>query len=139
MAARDIYHNAVKTALTKNGWNITHDPLIIKWGLKDLYVDLGAEQLVAAEKAGQQIAVEIKSFVSPSEVEDLKNAIGAHILYHDILAHTDPDRVLYLAIRDTVFESIFEEPIGKVLLDNQRVRLLIFNAQREEIIRWIPS
>jgi hypothetical protein len=79
MSARDIYHNSVKNALVKDGWKITHDPLILKWGLKDLYVDLGAEQLVAAEKAGQKIAVEIKSFVSPSEVEDLKNALGQFV------------------------------------------------------------
>ena len=137
MGARDIYHDTVKAALAKDGWKITHDPLIIKWGLKDLFVDLGAEQLVAAEKANQQIAVEIKSFVGPSEVEDLKNALGAHILYHDILVHLEPNRILYLAVREAVFLAVFEEPIGKVLLDNGRVRLIIFDPQTEAIVKWI--
>ena len=139
MAARDIYHMTVRTALIKDGWTITHDPLIIKWGAKDLYVDLGAEHVVAAEKPGVKIAVEIKSFVSPSEVEDLKNALGAHILYHDILAHTEPDRTLYLAIRTAVFESLFTEPIGRILLNNQRVRLIVFDPYTEEVVQWIAQ
>lgn len=137
MAARDLYHNTVITALTKDGWRITDDPLVLKWGQKDLYIDLGAEELVAAEKSGWQIAVEVKSFIGPSEVEDLKNALGAHILYHDILAKTQPQRSLYLAIREEVYYALFEEPIGSILLENQRVQLVIFNPQEEVIVKWI--
>jgi hypothetical protein len=51
MAARDVYHNTVITALVKDGWRITDDPLVLKWGQKDLYIDIGAEELVAAESA----------------------------------------------------------------------------------------
>jgi hypothetical protein len=69
MPARNIYHDCVRNALVNDGWVITHDPLRLRWGGKDLYVDLGAEQLLAAEKAGRRIAVEIKSFVGPSDVE----------------------------------------------------------------------
>jgi hypothetical protein len=61
VAQRDIYHNTVITALVKDGWQITDDPFVLKWGQMDLYIDLGAEELVAAEKPGRQIAVEIKS------------------------------------------------------------------------------
>jgi len=138
MPAKDIYHDAVRNALIKDGWTITHDPLILKWGLKDLYVDLGAERLVAAEKEGRKIAVEIKSFVSQSEVEDLENAVGQFVLYHDILNRIEPDRVLYLAVREAIFTSVFEEPIGQVLLENQRVKLVVFDPQAEVIVKWIP-
>ncbi len=41
MPAKDLYHNTVITALEKDGWIITNDPLVIRWGKKDLYVDLG--------------------------------------------------------------------------------------------------
>lgn len=138
MPAKDIYHDAVRNALIKDGWTITHDPLILKWGLKDLYVDLGAERLVAAEKEGHKIAVEVKSFVSQSEVEDLENAVGQFVLYHDILNRTEPERMLYLAVREAVFASVFEEPIGQVLLENQRVKLVVFDPQAEVIVKWIP-
>ena len=138
MPAKDIYHDAVRNALIKDGWIITHDPLILKWGLKDLYVDLGAERLVAAEKEGHKIAVKVKSFVSPSEVEDLETAVGQFILYNDIMSRTEPERVLYLAVRTAVFTSVFEEPIGQILLENQRVKLVVFDPQAEVIVKWIP-
>jgi len=85
MLARDIYHNAVRNALEKDSWQITKDPFILKWGTRDLYIDLGAEKLIAAEKSGEKIAVEIKSFIDPSPVTDLENALGQYILYYDIL------------------------------------------------------
>ena len=59
MPAKDIFHNTVKNALQKDGWTITHDPLSIRFGKVELYVDLGAEKLIAAQKNGEQIAVEI--------------------------------------------------------------------------------
>lgn len=74
MPARDIYHDNVKNALTKDGWVITHDPLRLEWGGKDLFIDLGAEQLIAAQKAERKIAVEIKSFVGKSDIDDLEKA-----------------------------------------------------------------
>ena len=67
------------------GWTITHDPLVLKVGTKDLFVDLGAERLLAAEKEGQKIAVEVKSFSGASDVNNLERALGQFILYHDVL------------------------------------------------------
>ncbi len=66
MPVRDIYHDAVRRALIKDGWTITHDPLRLDWGGTDMYVDLGAERLLAAEKGEQRIAIEIKSFIGAS-------------------------------------------------------------------------
>ncbi len=48
--AKDIYHNQVKNALVKDGWHITHDPLFVQFGGVDVYVDLGAEKIIGAEK-----------------------------------------------------------------------------------------
>ena len=138
MPAKDIYHETVKNALIKDGWLITHDPLVLRWGTTDVYVDLGAEQLLAAEKRGQKIAVEIKSFVGRSDVDDLEKALGQYLLYHDILAQREPDRILYLAVHEDVWLGIFAEPIGKLLLDNQRIKLLVFDRRAEVLLRWIP-
>lgn len=138
MPARDRYHDQVKTALVKEGWTITHDPLRLHWGLKDMYVDLGAEQLLAAEKGTRKIAVEIKSFVGLSEMDDLEKAVGQYVVYHDVLLQVEPERALYLAINEETFVNLFEEPIGKLLLDNRRVRLLVFDPQTEVIRQWIP-
>jgi predicted RecB family endonuclease len=62
--AKDRFHQVVKTALTKDGWNVTHDPLKIKVGGVDMEIDLGAERLLAAERGNEKIAVEVKSFLA---------------------------------------------------------------------------
>ena len=137
MPAKDIYHDHIKNALIKDGWTITNDPYVIQWGRKDLFVDLGAEKLIAASQDGRKIAVEVKSFISPSPVSDLEKALGQYILYLDILARLDPDRTLYLAIRQDTFIEVFKDPIGEILLENKRLKLLIFDEVKEEIQQWI--
>lgn len=79
-------------------------------GKKNLYVDLGAEKLLAAEKEGRRIAVEVKSFVGKSEIEDLEKALGQFTLYRSIMEFDYPDRDLYLAVREVIFTELFEEP-----------------------------
>ncbi len=76
MPAKDFYHETVKKALIKDQWKITHDPLTLKLGKKDFYVDLGASNLLAAEKEARKIAVEIKSFTGRSDINDLEKALG---------------------------------------------------------------
>lgn len=70
MPAKDIYHNEVKNALIKDGWTITDDPYFIKYEDAELYADLAAEKPIAAERQGQKIVVEIKSFVGKSLMYD---------------------------------------------------------------------
>lgn len=137
MPARDRYHDHVKQALINDGWTITDDPLLLTIGEKVLFVDLGAQKLFAAEKAGRKIAVEIKSFISRSDVADLELALGQYTLYLDILARTEPDRTLFLAISQSVFKALFEAPIGLILLENQRLRLIVFDNEQEQILQWI--
>jgi hypothetical protein len=136
MPARDVYHQTVKQALIKDGWTITHDPLKLSWGGKDMYVDLGAERLLAAEKAGQKIAVEIKSFTSDSEMADLEQALGQYLVYHAVMAAREPDRVLYLAVPHDVWLNMFAEPLGQLLLQTYPVRLVSFDISTGEFVQW---
>ena len=103
----------------------------------DMYVDLGAEQLLAAEKGKRKIAVEVKSFTGASEMNDLEKAIGQYVVYHDVLAELEPDRILYMAVTEEILVELFEEPIGQLLLNNHRVRLIIFHPKLEVIVKWI--
>lgn len=138
MPAKDIYHDCVKNALLKDDWIITHDSFTLKWGKREMYIDLGAEKLLAAEKVDQKIAVEVKSFIGPSPVKDIRDTLGQFIWYNDILARTEPERVLYLAIRQAIFYNLFENDIGQILLENQRIRLIVFDPKTQGIIKWIP-
>lgn len=139
MPARDHLHELVRKALTSDGWTITHDPLRLRWGKKDVYADLGAERFVGAQKGSIRIAVEIKSFTGPSPIEALEKALGQFTLYHDILARVEPERDLYLAVSDRAYGDIFEDAIGELLLGNGRLKLLVFNTETEVIQRWTPG
>ena len=137
MPAKDIYYNTVRIALQKDGWTITNDPLTLEIGDRSLFVDLGAEKILAAEKEGRKIAVEVKSFVSASPVHDLEEAVGQYIVYEDILERSEPERIIYLAIRAEVYAQIFSEPIGQLLLEKKRFKLIVFDSLKETIVRWI--
>jgi len=139
MSAKDIYHDACVHALQKDGWTITHDPLTISVGKTDLLIDLGAERIVGAERNGERIAVEIKSFVKLSLIQDLKEAVGQFVLYEGALAESpkNTDRTLFLAIRDETYDAVFEEAVGQMLLRHTHLRLIVFDPITEVIIQWI--
>lgn len=133
--AKDIYHSTV-IALEKDGWTITDD-LTLAIGERSVYVDLGAEKLLTAEKQEQKIAVEIKSFLSRSPVEDLEVALGQYVLYKGIMTYREEKRQLYLAIRDDVYLDIFSEPIGRIFIENHQLNIIVFDPLAEEIVKWI--
>jgi hypothetical protein len=135
--AKDIYHYNVRTALEKDGWIITDDPLTLQFGSRSVFVDLGAKQLLAAERDGQRIAVEIKSFVGKSLVKDWENAIGQYILYLKIISKKEPDRALYLAITEEIYTSFFQEDIVQVVLEDRTIKLIVIDPIQEVITRWI--
>lgn len=54
----------VRTALEKEQWNVTDDPLRLDISGTKFEIDLVVEQLLAAERGKEKIAVEIKTFLS---------------------------------------------------------------------------
>ena len=98
MPAKDFYHDTVRVALLKDGWTITDDSLTLKIGNRSAAIDLSAEKLIAAEQGFEKIAVEVKSFIGASLINDLENARGQFFFYARVLAKKDPERRLYLAV-----------------------------------------
>ena len=137
MPAKDFYHDTVRIALEKDGWTITEDPLTLSIGSRSVYVDLGARKLLAANKGELQIAVEIKSFIGNSPVRELETALGQYLLYSQILEEQKSDRVLYLAISQTIYMDLFSEAIGEMIVRKNHLNLVIFNVQNKEITKWI--
>ena len=137
MPAYDIFHETVKRALIKDGWTITDDPLKIEWRKKKVYIDLGAERLLTANKSDQKIAIEVKSFVGKSDTVDLEAAIGQFALYEVLLKETRSDRTLYLAVHNIAYEAVFVKSFDALLLENGTVRLLVFDPDKEEVLQWI--
>jgi XisH protein len=137
MPARDIYHDAVKNALTKDGWVITADPYIIKYEDAELYADLAAENPIAAYRQGQKIVVEIKSFIGRSPMYDFHNALGQYIVYRNLLQLTEPEYKLYLAIDSVVYQEFFLRKSIQAILQENQLLLIVVNTNSEEIQLWI--
>jgi len=138
MSARDIYHDVVKTALQKDGWKITDDPLILTFIPKrQLKIDLGAERLIGAEKENQYIAVEIKTFLVPSTLSEFHTALGQFLNYRLALKLKQPHRQLFLAIPKEVHQSFFTEEFTLLSVAEYNLQIMVFDVQREEVLQWI--
>jgi len=135
--AKDFYHENFKKALIKDGWLITHDPYDIRIGRISFEIDIGAEKLIAAEKGVEKIAVEIKSFVGPSEVNELHKAIGQFIDYFVALSLHDPNRVLFLGIPEEAWNDFFQEIVVQKALEFINAKVIVFNPLNETITTWI--
>jgi hypothetical protein len=108
MSAKDAFHEVVKIALQKDGWQITDDPLSLSVGGVNVSIDLAAEKLIAATKEDQKIAVEVKSFLNKSSaISEFHTALGQFLNYKRALRRTEPERVLYLAVPQTTYETFF--------------------------------
>lgn len=136
VATLNFIHNAVKNALLKDGWIITADPYTIRYEEVILFADLAAERPIAAERSGRKIVVEVKSFISPSLIHDLKNALGQYSLYLGFLELTEPDRKLYLAISETIHTSLFSQKAIQMIVRRYQLPLLVVNVEAEEIVAW---
>lgn len=136
MAAKDRFHNAVKAALQKEGWKITDDPLYFRFGGVEVYIDLAAERLIAAEKNGEKIAVEIKSFLGASAISDFHKAVGQFINYRAVLKRKDPERILYLAVPQEAYDEFFELEFTQIIVQDYQLKLIVYKIKEEVIARW---
>lgn len=138
MSAKNIYHDAVITALQADGWTITHDPLTLPVGERNVYIDLGAERAAGTDRVGVVlIAVEAQSFISRSAVADLQQAAGQYIMYQSVLDSIEPDRKLFLAIPGKAYDGILSEELGRLTLTRVAARLLVFDPTSQRVVRWI--
>lgn len=136
--AKDVFHQQVKNALIKDGWNITHDPLTIRISeAVKLQIDLAAETTIAAERDSEKIAVEIKSFVGDSDISAFHTALGQYLNYCQALEEQEPDRIVYLAIPLETYQDFFQLPFIQRSLRRYQVKLVIYDPKLEEIKQWI--
>jgi hypothetical protein len=141
MPARDLYHHAVKAALIRDGWIVTHDPYRIEYGGKDIYIDLGAERetidvILGAERDTIRIAIEIKTFTGPSVLADLQQALGQYLLYRSWMRRTEPERLLYLAVDIETAMHVFDAAFGQIAADDAQIQMIVVDILTERIVAW---
>ena len=137
--AKDIYHNLVKKALeNEEGWTITPDPYYLSVGIgrRKVAGDFGAEKFIVAEKGIRKILVEIKSFITSSNINELHHSVGQYDFYSLLLEGQEPNRIPYLAMPKDAYEDLIREPIIQTYLDRHQVKLIIFDTQNPIIYTW---
>jgi hypothetical protein len=127
----------VKRALIKEGWTITHDPLHVDFGGVEFFIDLGAENLLGARKEGQEIAVEVKSFVGASSLSEFHTAVGQFVNYRLALSEVEPNRILYLAIPEDIHANLLQTRFGKLAIERHQLKIIVVDEEEERILVWI--
>jgi hypothetical protein len=92
---------------------------------------------IAAEGNQVEIAVEIKSFLSESQVTELERAVGQYGIYQELLQIQEADRELYLAVPLDAFKNIFSRQVGKIAIRKFDLKLIVFSFSEEEKLSWI--
>ena len=136
MARDDLFFEQFKAALLKDGWLITDSPLYLRVGRIGYEVDLGAEKLIAAEKGNEQIAVEVKSFQGPSDVNEFHRAMGQYNDYAAALDILEPERELFLAVPVEAWEDFFQEIAIQKALERTRASVIVYNPYTQSIVAW---
>ena len=121
----------------KEQWSITDDPLELEWEEVAVKIDLGAERLIAAERDQEKIAVEIKSFIGTSAINDFHTALGQFLNYRIMLEVKKPDRLLYLAVPLETYRTFFQSRFAQVVIERHQLHLLVYEPMTEEIVQWI--
>jgi hypothetical protein len=134
--AKDIYHDHVRKVLEADGWKITNDPMFLRAGGRKIYIDLAAEKVILAERETEKIAVEVKSFIGASPLNDLHEAVGQFLLYQEVLTEKDPKRILFIAMPKDAYIELADDFILR-MLQKHEIHLLIFDNLKPEIWQWI--
>ena len=100
-------------------------------------IDLAAEKLIAAERLGEKIAVEVKSFLEKSSaISEFHTALGQFINYRGALIRREPERVLYLAVPLISYQTFFQLDFPKEMIQENKVKMIVYDIEREEIVKW---
>ncbi len=125
--------------MIKDGWIITDDPYyIISPGL-NYPVDLGAEKIIGAMKDNKKIAVEVKNFLAESLSNEFHMALGQYLDYETGIEDQEPDREIYLAMPDVIWEKIQKFPLLIKNLNKYTVDMLIYNIETKTVVEWIKK
>ena len=91
----------------------------------------------SAERNGHKIVVEVKSFLGRSPMNDFENALGQYILYRNLIAITEPQYQLYLAIKESTYDNFFKRKAIQIVVEQNQLLLIVVDMESEVIVQWI--
>lgn len=119
----------VQAALVSDGWTVKKGAITIIKGNYQFFID------VSAEKDGQKVAIEVKSFLN-NFVYDWHLALGQYLTYNALLFKLDPDRVLYLAVPEDIYTEHFQSAPFQEFVVLYSINLFIFSQDANRVIAW---
>ena len=138
--AKDIFHDNVREAIRKEGWIVTAEQWRIDLEVTYLEVDLMAENLLIADKGGEKIAVEVKSFVQKSIIYTFHEAIGQYLDCQSALKEIDPNRIVFLALPIAAYNNeVFQGRFIQKRLREENINLIVFDPITNTVEKWIKQ
>ena len=58
-------------------------------------------------------------------------------MYRLVLGDNDPERILFLAVPERVYEGYLKYSFGQFIITGAAVKAIVFNERKEVIIKWI--
>ncbi|WP_124970699.1 element excision factor XisH family protein [Aphanothece sacrum] len=58
-------------------------------------------------------------------------------MYRTFLKRINPERPLYLAIAQDIYQDFFQRPAIQEIITDQQINLIVFDPNLEEILQWI--
>jgi hypothetical protein len=56
----------------------------------------------------------------------------------ELLQKQEPERLLFLAVPEDVWNTVFQEPIGETARETCLDRIVRVDPTRERIVQWLP-
>ncbi len=132
MPAKDDVHEAAVNSLIADGWAITKQHIAIMVDKRRLFVD------IRAARQSETIYVEVKGFEADSQANALGEALGQYLLYRFAMDYVGLEVPLFLAVPISAYEGIWSELLGKITLQGGRIKLIVFDPEKQELVQWIP-
>jgi glucose-6-phosphate 1-dehydrogenase len=70
-------------------------------------------------------------------INEFHEAMGQAWNYKVVLEEQHPDRILYLAVPEDIYEEFFTRRLAKMSVARMQLKLIVFNPLREEIVSWL--
>ncbi|MFM5895979.1 MAG: element excision factor XisH family protein, partial [Dolichospermum sp.] len=80
--------------------------------------------------------VEIKSFISSSNISEFHTALGQFLNYRFALEEQQSERLLYLAVPKTPYETFFQLPFVVNVIETVQLSLIVYDPNEEVILLW---
>jgi hypothetical protein len=77
------------------------------------------------------------AFVGKSNLSELEKAVGQFVIYRFAMRKEDPDRELFLAVGEKIYNKFFVNADVIELIETENLKIMVFNEANEVIVRWI--